>query len=186
MSEKVVLTQEQADAIRALRNTNAVVNLLDLKGPLSELKVHDIFKALQGWYEVEKPKFRAGDKVIRKDGLTFAAGEFIWTVVEDQQDSWKAKIVGSGDGWDVFWETASIRHATPEEIFWLHDLSRDSVGEFREGDVFVLDDGYIYKVEEDDRSEDKIRCSLAKLWYSQGRLVGIYPASSFKSYKREE
>lgn len=204
MSEKVLLTQDQYKMIGELMVNGSKETVLERHASriyekgyhvkalkvLNDIKVSDMARILYtGEYEI-KPKelqFKAGDKIIRKDGLTFAGTEFIWTVVEDQQESWKVKVVGSAAEWDVIWETASIRHATPEEAFWLHELGRDKVPDFKVGDAVATyeDEDLDIVVSEDCYVSGKVGIRNAGDWFESGIIKGIYPAESFKPFRKD-
>lgn len=173
MSEKIVLTQEQAKLIEELKGVAYAVNLLDMgnKYPLSELKVSELVRAFNGHYEVEKPKFKTGDKVVtvwEKDNSFYILGAPYPEISDFEK----------GKGWHLVnqpfgIQEKNIRHATPEEIYWLHELGREKVRDFKVGDVFVdrLNAGYrIY-------SEQNMGQFIQ--YYEEDDFIGIYPAESF-------
>lgn len=180
MSEKVVLTQEQAKLIEELKGVAYAVNLLDMgnKYPLSELKVSELVRAFNGHYEVEKPKFKTGDKVVtvwEKDNSFYILG----TPYPEISDFEKGK------GWHLVnqpygIQEENIRHATPDEIFWLHELGRGKIFEYKEGDIFVNTNGVHIEIKE------KMRPAELNLILSMKNCKGIYPAESFKPFKKEQ
>ena len=191
MSEKVVLTQEQAEAIERLVSIHesdtekAEIHRILIGEKLScgwradHLRaantIDDLvfIDALRIGYEVEKPKFQVGDKVTW-DGLeeVLVIGK-IYSVDRKLSCSFE-ESAGCCllDG---------LRHATPEEIYWLHELGRDKVGDFREGDVIITQEvSYRYSM---DGEVDTIGPETTKLWMDQGIIKGIYPVESFKPMK---
>jgi hypothetical protein len=148
MSEKVKITQEQADAIERWENGTqllkaAVVGLLKHgeDEPIKEMTTETLAKAIYIGYEVE-PEYKKGQWAALDN---YAVRPII------------AKILGidvEGDGrlrldWSdhCYWDKERIRHATPSEIaeekerrFWAKH-GRD-VWELKEDDV-VKGKGYI-------------------------------------------
>lgn len=172
--EKVKLTEWQKDAIEDLEQEYLKGNIVrqhvlgrwgDAYNSLNKLNLDEIVRALYVGYEVELP-IKVGDwifncktgeisKVIRIDSD--------YAEVEEQR---------------VFMFDYS-RHATPEEIkaeqerrVW-SEIGRE-VGEFRDGDAAVADEGNVL------RNPDNIQKH-----YACGKLTGFYPAESFISFGGE-
>lgn len=173
--EKVMLTKEQADAIEEIKDKDYAINILALqKRPdhvLATLEISQIAKLLYGLveYEIEpaKSKFEAGDKVLTRNSK-------VVVTLDNPLLNMPAWFVMSEPNKCEWIYTKDFRHATPEEIYWLETLGRDYVGDFREGDVYIDNEGEP-QILEKDRHVD-----LAKDWYAAGDFKGIFPAASFK------
>ena len=155
MTQKVVLTQEQADAVESAKKrygkdqflyefSRMLHEISPLQftgslGPINDLALHRVAKALYIGYEVE-PKFKVGD----------------W--VHSNVTGRVAKIDDRGYGEENAWVDdeevnffTDFRHATSEEIArekerrWWNSHNRD-VWELNEGDVLLyLGDPYKVK-----------------------------------------
>ena len=192
MSEKVVLTVEQAiilenevDFEESIRVRDAFmkehVRKMDKGGwlepifkPLNQLSIADLARALYVGYEIEKPKFQAGDKIIHCNEIF---------TLEEKHSLMDSKVYWSFKEAAGTIDESYLTKAKPEEIYWLHELGRDSVGEFREGDVIITQEvSYRYSV---DGEVDTIGPGTTKLWMDQGIIKGIYPVESFKPMKED-
>lgn len=184
MSEKVILTKEQADGLEAFKKLRSSLEewMHDRKDPnaarsiIHELTFDQIARALLIGYEIEpeQPKFKAGDKVIwsSRDGNITELCELDRERTGEGEKCWWCT---DGD-----WATEKqMRLATPEEIYWLETLGREKVGDFRENDTFVGHDRSFFILNEIDIED-------AQIWYKDGALKGLYPAESFKRYPQEE
>lgn len=186
MSEKLIITKEQHDAvIKALGNRkgdraqligdHSVVRGCEEHGVLNELTVSDVVRIVyDGDYEIEKPKFKPGDKVfwVSRDGSIREFCEIDRERTGEGEPCW---WFTDGD-----WGTEKrLHHATPEEIYWLHELGRDKVPDFHENDVVVDERGLLYTI------GNEIDAEVAAEWYSNSNIQGIYPAESFKPFKKE-
>lgn len=200
MSEKVLLTKEQVGAIdlwlsrfddkEALVNSHSKIiedNGTDLGWnwdeefrSLNGLSVARLAKALFVGYEIEEPKpqFEPGDLVMYE-------GRFItldkW---HPQHEAWTY----NGAGW--FAAERNLKKPTQDEIFWLHDLKRDCVNDFKDGDVVYHLDGNLLVVSENFgiAEEDDCACTVADAirWSEEGIIKYIYPVDSRKPYRKEE
>lgn len=187
MSEKVVLTQEQAKELKGFKKLGRTLddwisnknNPLEPNSELHQLKLDEMAKVLYaGDYEVEQPKFKEGDKVfwVSQDGSIKEFCEIDRERIGEGEPCW---WFTDGD-----WSTEKqLRHATPEEIYWLHELGRDKIGDFHEGDVIITQEvSYRYST---DGEVDTIGPHTTQLWLDEGIIKGIYPAESFKPFKKE-
>lgn len=191
MSEKVVLTQEQVNAIELwLSNYKDKDQLLMIQyfvkvkeadasnegwigdyKPMKELSISQLARAIHVGYEVEKPRFQAGDKVIHLDAT-------ISDMVFEIKNIMPIKSVAyefTNGGWDY---ADRLRHATEEEIYWLHELKRKKVPDFKIGDVFVDRLNAGYRLNEEQSVKDFIQ------YYEEDDFRGIYPAESFKPFRK--
>src|SRR5699024_2290283 len=136
MSEKVILTKEQAEAIETKKSTGSAAVAKHLEGwtwkenkCLNDLSMEQFVKALYIGYEVEET-FKVGDWV--KDTSTNAVIK-----IKDRQHRNNIN--------DPRYST--VRHATPEEIAkekqrrWWAKHGRD-VGELKENDLLYYDDEF--------------------------------------------
>lgn len=110
MTEKVVLTKEQAKAIEEIKDIDYAINIHSFNkrpdSPLADIKTSTLARALFVGYEVE-PEFKVGDwvydiqynKVARIDHRGVDDNR-VWVDDEDFN----------------FFAIVNIRHATPEEI----------------------------------------------------------------------
>lgn len=192
MSEKVILTKEQDTIIKkALKNRNGDrAQLLEdhakMRGcwiadyrVLDELTVSDMARVIyDGDYEIEQHKFQVGD-MVTWDGL----GEVLQI----------SNIYSVGGKLSCNFESAAgcclldgLRHATEEEIYWLHELGRDDMGEFHAGDIIISSDfAYPYKVDALTNVGHTLSNKDAFDAWCRGNIKGIYPAESFKPLKKE-
>lgn len=156
MSEKVVLTQEQAEAIEkeSYRDyENILYDYLvvsDYDEKFKGLTFGGLYRALHQGYEVEET-FEVGDWVIHEPSESF--GEVI-RIHENELE-----ITRLGDGY--VWGKKYTRHATPEEIAeekqrrWWKSHGRD-VWELRERDLLLDDDGDFHEVSKDNDGVDGV------------------------------
>ncbi|MFP3322089.1 hypothetical protein R0K05_03240 [Planococcus sp. SIMBA_160] len=199
MSEKVVLTQEQINAIELwLKNYQDKDQLLMIQffvkvkeadasnegwigdyKPMKELSIAQLARAIHVGYEVEKLKFQVGDKVVLADRLI---GDSIFTI----KNLMPTKILAyefTNGGWDY---AHQLRHATDEEIFWLHELGRDKVPDFREGDVLLHENGVSSPIYGNPGIYlHRTTIESAEIAYQNCDVKGIYPAESFKPFRKE-
>lgn len=185
MGEKVVLTKEQAEAIesalkfekgdkdRVLRLTSRTnVTWQNGASRLNEIDLALLAKALYIGYKVEET-FKPGDKVVRVDGSCFTGFKDIETVE-------RAKFGSVTLSNHLQYSYDFIRHATPEEIYWLETLGREKVGDFRNWDVLIDKAGVPHII----FAEEGVEYALEQ--YQENSLAGIYPAESFKPFPKEE
>lgn len=182
MSEKAVLTNKEIGALEsAIANEKGdKAQVLRFQGmtncswrnecsPLNEMSFEKVARALFIGYEVEKPKFKVGDK-ITWDGL----GEVLEiSNIFDVSGTPFCNFENMAGSCSL----ARVRHATPEEIYWLHELGRDKVLDIEIGDYILFDSGdtlYIH---------DENTMSAAINLYSE-EIKGIYPAESFKPFPK--
>jgi len=185
MGEKIMITQEQAHAIESLLKIYAADGILDKHiedksyfvrnhEPIRNISSVELAKALYIGYEIE-PKYKVRDWVVMTNGEPFMCGELAMEITAVGP---LFITVGGDRGIDI----RDIRHATTEEIkaeqerrLW-KKLDR-AVGEFRKGDVRILDDGNSVHITDTDYARAK---------YIQGALKGFYPAESFISFEEGE
>lgn len=182
--EKVVLTEQQAAAIKFYRSqhfANGEILGVHFNGNAEDINdisiaTDKLVAALYEGYEIEpeQPKFQPGDKVIHTDGRIADTIFTLKNKMPVKETAWEFE----NGGWDY---EKVCRHATPEEIFWLDTLGRNEVGDFREGDIYVNSFGRASAI-------DKAGISLesAKKAYDQNAFQGIYPAESFRPFKKEQ
>lgn len=137
MSEKVMITQAQADAIDTLKNK------------FDGVRYTDLFDALKYGYEVE-PEYKHNEWIVVTGKHHGNCGKVL-KIKEIK------KSCAAGEKYAYFLDDKSvryvneIRHATESEIsqekerrFW-SKRGRD-VKEYRKGDLFVTHDGELYEV----------------------------------------
>lgn len=180
MSEKVILTQEQADfieqAIKLVGKKSIIVDEFARsphsfgtgRNPVREFSVGKLADVLFNGYEVEKPKFQVGDKVVNVYSNKFNTGERILSVVSMNGEEYSVELSNG-----LYYVENALLHATPEEIYWLYELGRDKVLDIKIGDYVVFGDGETLYI------HDKSTMSAAVNLYSE-EIKGIYPAESFK------
>lgn len=130
-----------------------------------------LLNALVNGYEVE-PAYKVGDWIVRLDGTTFMNEKAVVQVD-------KVSDIHLFYARDIGIDKIRIRHATPEEIkaekerrFWAK-IGR-KVGEFRIGDIRILDDGNSVRITDVDYARAK---------YIQGSLKGFFPVETFISFE---
>lgn len=192
MTEKVKLPQAVAEAITSMRDSEisdfgivAFVSRWNGAEPDGAKVIRDwsfqndsagkLLSALVNGYEIE-PKYKVGD----------------WVVIEkcnngDHVGNIQKLINISSDTYDFerFWyykKNVELRHAIPEEIKFekerqLWKLMDRKVGEFKIGDIRILDDGNSVRITDVDYARAK---------YNQGSLKGFFPAESFISFEEVE
>ncbi|MFJ7971286.1 hypothetical protein [Psychrobacillus sp. NPDC096389] len=183
MTEKVMLTREQADGIEHLkkrkfsdesiigahvRNPNGW--LLDENAALNRMPLIRLVDALRSGYEVE-PKYQVRDWVVYR---SFDAGNVIVKIIDIQYVHSRVQFE-TLSGWKAIRDIE--RHATPEEIksekerrLW-KSIGR-KVGKFHNGDFGISYDG----------EHPDFVPRLIDL-HSEGKLLGFYPAESFISFE---
>ena len=182
--EKVTLTKEQAEAIEFIKtvgysNDNMVNSHVTgwsatNTAVLNVLKVSEMAKALYIGYEIEpeKPKFQPEDKV-----LFHASKKPKINTLKDKSpfddNAWTTKEGSCIDEED-------FSKATQEEVYWYETLNRETVKNFRIGDIYI-DREYRAEILENDR-----HVQLAQIWYADGDFKGLYPAESFKTFPKEQ
>lgn len=174
--EKVKLTKDQADLVEEIITERTVWDRL------MDLSREELGLALSGHYELvpETPKFLVGDWVVRKDGHPFTGNVRIGAISRKTHKKIQS-VIPRGGVLPYSVEKSKIRHATPEEIYWMETLGRKKVADFRAGDVLVADDDLSYRI-----GFDNVDLLEAKDGYEEGVLLGIYPDESFKPFPREE
>ena len=179
MAEKLKLTQEQAEAIEVVRT---IIIPIEFANKLKGLSAADILQAIKEGYDI-KTQFKVGDWVVR-------VSEFRSYVENAKYQNYRVNSVFriqtilnsyAIDEHGTNHDLENIRHAIPEEIkrekerrLW-HSIGRE-VGEFREGDIRILDDGNSVHITDVDYARAK---------YIQGTLKGFYPVESFISFESE-
>ncbi|MFC4712260.1 hypothetical protein [Planococcus dechangensis] len=184
MSEKVILTQKQAELISQIQNADYAVDLHsknELPYPnLKSLGVSQLARALYVGYEIRKPKFNADDKVVNVYSRKFSTGESILSVVSMDGEEYSVELSNG-----LYYVESALRHATPEEIYWLHELDRDDIAEFHAGDIIISSDfGYPYKVDAFTNIGHTLSSEDAFEAWHRGNIKGIYPAESFKPFDK--
>lgn len=194
MSEKVVLTQKEIEAIEEavaiekgdkgqVLRFQAMTNCSwrNACSPLNDMSFEKVARALFLGYEAEKPKFQAGDKIIHCNEIF---------TLEEKHNLMDSKIYWS------FKEAAGtidenyLKKATAEEIFWLHYLGRDKVNDFQLGDLCVFEGGTLYTIVDQYtgmiKNDDWCTADQAIEWSGNGNFKGIYPAEAFKPFRKDE
>lgn len=200
MSEKVVLTQEQINAIELwLKNYQDKDQLLMIQffvkvkeadasnegwigdyKPMKELSIAQLARAIHVGYEVEKPQFKNGDFLIRKNGERFECGSCVDLFYYYDEE---VSYVVLQTGWRV--PAEEVRLANEEEIYWMYELNRYKVGDFKYNDVFVDEDGESHLLKDAHPADGYRGLNDAEFWYESGNFKGIYPAESFKPFQKE-
>ena len=191
--EKVVLTEKQAEALKKVLQNNGEskdsllswhADFLNRKEhawtnfgeSLNKLSIVDLAKALYVGYEVEKPEFKTGDKVI------------LWgkvVTLKENRELMGVETWGVEENNGVRLHTSDLIRATPEEIYWLETLGRKEVGLFKYTDVFVDGDGDAHLLRGVHPSDGHRSLEDAEYWYGTGFFKGIFPAESFKPFPKE-
>lgn len=184
MTEKVKLTHEQAEAFKIYKEAghNLAVFAANSRGfhghyeSLKTLSIDELGRILYepNSYEIE-PQFKVGDWIARVDQVTFDKGEKFMRIT-----GFDGEFVKFAPGRSL--RPKLLRKATPEEIktekerrLW-KNLGR-KVGEFKKGDIRILNDGNSVHITDVD---------YARVKYIQGRLKGFYPVESFISFESVE
>lgn len=191
MSEKVLLTHKEIKGVKAaIESCNGDRGKVlrhhgmpnqtwqNSCAPLREMPFDKLARALFiGWLE-PTPQFEPGD-------LAMYEGRFItldkW---HPQHESWTY----NGAGW--FATERNLKKPTKDEIYWLHDLKRDCVNDFKLGDVVKQKDGDLCEVVDmyTGMVEDTYWCTVSDAirWAEAGGIEYIYPVESRKTYRKEE
>lgn len=194
-SEKVVLTKEQVEAIKTFLNDNGndELHLIDWHNatrspytvdieyrPLVDLKASKLATALFIGYEIEEPtpQFERGDKVVIWKRI-ITLGDF--RIFEGKRQ-WAMKEP------PFMWvDEEDLTKPTQDEIYWLHDLNRDYVQDFREGDVVIVKkNNETYVVTNESIGNHNCTPYDATFWYQKDLIKYIYPVESRKVYRKEE
>ncbi|CEG23149.1 hypothetical protein BN1080_02093 [Planococcus massiliensis] len=195
MSEKVLLTKElvqEFESFKVLRNSldewardkqdpNAA------KSIIHELSFDQMARAYLIGYEIEKPKFQPGDRVIHINYTNHPDWKKDFKIAEVlKQSEYRSRVFFELKDFGDY-EENYIRHATPEEIYWLETLGRDKVMDFHENDIYVDGDGDLFELSQNGQCDNYTRFSSAEKWYkSGGDFKGVYPADAFKPFPKEE
>lgn len=188
--KKVILTRDQATELEDMKKMNYTIeewyrNKMNPIHPYSvihDLSIDELAKVLYlpGGYEIEKSKFKAGDKVV----TIWDENKSFYTLEEFYPEITNTK---EGKGWklvDLHFgiHEKHIRHATPEEIYWLETLGREKLFDFREGDAILDIHGDITPV----NTEFQVNYAVSYFSNKTKNLKGVYPAESFKRYPQED
>lgn len=176
--EKVLLTPQQADQVESIITERSTWT------ELTDLSREELGAALSGNYELipEPPKFLPGHYVLRKDGHPIDWKKRIGVIDRKVKFSYETVSVNGGE-FTRHIHRSKLRHATPEEYYWLEELGREKVGGFLEGDVILaLGSTYRYGVNGD---FDYIGEETANKWREEGKINGIYPTQSYKPFPKE-
>lgn len=195
MTNKVVLTKEQARAIEELKSKGGRDNLEYIARrkfknddflygyiPFNTMELDVIAKALLIGYEIEKPKVKIGEwatnPVCNHTFLVYAVTDNQVVRKED------AEFWDSGRTSEVRWypiETTIT--CTKEEIFWA-ELGRNK-NEIRVDDILLDVHGELFRVNDELILTSDIYESTALEWLKVGRLKTFYPAESFKEFPKD-
>lgn len=189
--EKVKLTREQVNAMKVFLEDNGndkehlvdwfVANRdfrhsVDIEyRALADLKTSTLSKALYIGYEI-KNNYKKGDKVL------FQVGDSVPMVVTlqehhpNRQGEWRT-YQGCG-----YISEGQFRQATEQEKYWIGELGREKVGDFKEGDIVITDLNVPIKAGEYDVPGRLIGPERLMKFYKNKSLKGIYPAESFKPF----
>lgn len=192
MTNKVVLTKEQARAIEELKSKGGRDNLEYIARrkfknddflygyiPFNTMELDVIAKALLIGYEIEKPKVKIGEwatnPVCNHTFLVYAVTN-IRVIRKEDAEFWDSGRIS-----EVRWyPIETTKPSTKEEIFWA-ELGRE-VGELKENDLIFTTYHNAYKIindSEDDSSKNLACLSNAKRWLKEKTITGFYPAESF-------
>lgn len=183
MSEKVKVTQEQAEAIEMTRENNHYDTVLtyilqNKRIPnerfrvLSEMTLEDLVKALiLNEYEIE-PQFKVGDLVVYIHDST------IWQVIGELYGG-KVHYEITRNGTTIgSIHKDHIRLATPEEIkaekerqLW-KSIDRE-VGHFKPDDIGIS---------KDNNTHYRNKPGMLEHLYRSGNLKGFYPVESYVKF----
>lgn len=183
--EKVLLPAVQAERLKELKTMwtedTLIINFVE-KGVkklgldiFEGMPVSQFARAVINGHEVEKPMFEVGDKVVNNDGSEITKGVYIATF--EGANHIGLRFLKGHYGAFV---GEKLRHATPEEIYWLETLGRKKIGEFQVGDIMLDKDGDPILYE--DNTSDPYQFAQ---WYSEGDFLGLYPAGLFKPFPQE-
>lgn len=187
MTEKVKVTQEQAETIENLKRNGftdeSIIEshakcpngwMLSENTTLNRMSLLKLVDALRIGYEVE-PQFKVGDWIVKLNGECFMRGEKVMKVTEV-----KDNCIYFGVG--RYLTCRYIRLATPEEIktekerrLW-KSIGRE-IGEFRIGDMIEMERQLGFKIYLDRQIE------VAKHSHQDGKVTGFFPAESFISFE---
>lgn len=183
MKKRLLLSKKQVEAIEWLKlegyNFDDIINghiygwSSTIAACLNSLAVADIAKILYAEdYEVEKPNFKNGGKFIYLNGYelgTLIDGVVYWRDKSETEDKYLETMIEDGD----------VRVATDEDLFWLEDLKRNSVPDFRKHDVYVDKNMDAWLLGKD------ITVDAAHEIYQNGDFLGVYSIDSFKSFHKQ-
>ncbi|WP_419962075.1 hypothetical protein [Psychrobacillus sp. BM2] len=182
MTEKVKVTQEQADKLKDVLADPEFTHQELLNDQHSEpwATSHKCLNELDVWtlartiYEVE-PQFKVGDWIVITDGNSSIGEIHRISKIGDRS------VLLFDHSYSCSWRVSQIRHATSEEIkagkerrLW-NSIGRE-VGEFRDGD-------YGEHISKKSSSESR---EYLEDWYKRGKLKGFYPVESFISFEGED
>lgn len=180
MSEKILITREQADALRDFEAKGFNLEIfIDAReywtsqlSPLKSFTIDEFAKLLYkpSGYEI-KPEYKVGDWVITSGHVA--------KIIDIQYENHRVQY-DSINNWQPI--KGISRYATPGEIkaeqerqLW-KNLDREP-NQFKIGDVGLHVDGSVARV------ESHIGVRGIKLMYKDNELLGFYPAESFISFE---
>lgn len=184
MAEKVIITEEQANALENFRNKYDSASLVGShiidsfnkedgcqSLAKSRISTDDLIRALYIDYEVLSITLKEGDKLIypKVSSIGTVEGNMVyWDDNAETELDYTIKLMESGE----------LRMATEEDIFWLEEMNRNSVPDFRKHDIYVDNNMDTWLLGKD------ITVDKAHEIYQDGDFLGVYPTDSFKtSYK---
>ncbi|MHC8517023.1 hypothetical protein [Sporosarcina sp. ITBMC105] len=176
MTEKVKVTQRQADWLDRYKNEKEIAYAIDIQphkkrpdSPIVDWPASKVAEALYRGYEVEE-EYEQGDWLQEHHGnigiVTKVEGSKVWGY-------W------NGSNFEAFaFKREIVKKLTPEEIkaeqerrVWAR-IGRE-VGEFHVGDYGLLGN-YIFRKAVEGNDLVQLRDD-----YSKGKLIGFFPAESF-------
>lgn len=186
MTEKVKITQEQADAFKKLKEgqredfeknfKNDPDSIIYWAIPLVDLSADEFMSALYDGYEVE-PSLKVGDWA-KSEGHD--SGEIFYgkiTRIDEGRDGLRAWAMWNDARSEGFLFVDELEVMTPEEIkrekerrVWAK-IGRE-VGEFKDGDVALERFGGVFHAVEEMEAA-----------YQMGGLVGFYPDGSYITFE---
>ncbi|QJI52382.1 hypothetical protein [Psychrobacillus phage Perkons] len=183
MTEKVKITHEQLKALEEFKKySNSLQYFINNRkdwnnvyAPLKDFAVDEFARLLYepNSYEVEET-FKVGDKVVDLNG-TYKGVHTVICIVGQ-------RFVRVLDISNLEFAIKNLRHATKDEIkaekerqLW-NSIGRE-VGEFKDGDIHILKNGYSVQISNVDHAREK---------YTNGYLKGFYPIESFVSFEGGE
>lgn len=193
---KVVLTLAQAEELEAMIKMGYNVekwyrNKMNPSQPYSvihDLSIDEFAKVFYSEdYEIEEPtpQFEPGDLAMIESVFGFEDDKFV--TLDKYYPAYKAWTF---NGTGKYIPAEKLSKPTQDEIYWLHDLKRDYVNDFKLGDVVKQKAGDLCEVVDmyTGMVEDTYWCTVSDAirWAEANEIQYIYPVESRKPYRKEE